>query len=378
MTFPQLGPEDLCFLGVTFSLWLIMAWYYLRWFTASGSRKRLKLEEQRPAVKSPVSVIVCAHNELDNLKKNLPLILAQEYPDFELIVVDDGSWDGSAEFLRSLKAEYAALKVCTVDRDRVRNPGKKLALTIGIKAAAHDLLLFTDADCVPNSPHWLSRAAAGFASGNALVLGFSPYLKHPGFLNLFIRFETLITGMQYLSMALHGKAYMGVGRNMAYRKDLFFKVKGFASHHHLPAGDDDLFVQDAADLKNTAVIMHPETHVMSEPKLRLKDWWKQKKRHLFVGKHYKPSVKRFLGLLSFSQLAFYLTLIGWFIWTAYWWLPLTIYALWLLLRIVVVARTASQLQQIQIMWAYPLLDICYVFFLSIAGLNAWFAKRIQW
>jgi biofilm PGA synthesis N-glycosyltransferase PgaC len=378
MIFPQLGPEDLSLLGITLFLWLIMAWYYLRWFTASGSRKRLKQEEQRPSGKEPVSVIICAHNELENLKKNLPLILAQQHHDFEVIVIDDGSWDGSAEFLRSAKNIYPNLKICTVDRDRVRNPGKKLALTIGIKAAAHDLLLFTDADCEPDSIHWLSRAAAGFTSGIALVLGFSPYKKHPGFLNLFIRFETLISGMQYLSMALHGKSYMGVGRNMAYRKDLFFRVKGFASHHHLPAGDDDLFVQDAANASNTAVILHPEAHVTSEPKLRLKDWWKQKKRHLFVGKHYKPSVKRFLGLLSFSQLAFYLTLIAWFIWTAYWWLPLMVYAIWLLLRFVVVARTASLLQQMQILWAYPLLDICYVFFLTIAGLNAWFAKRIHW
>jgi len=378
MRLPLLSPEDQWFLGAVVLFWLTMSWYYLRWFTASGSRKRLKQELLRSSSNAPVSVIICAHNELENLEKNLPLVLAQQHHDFEVIVVDDGSWDGSAEFLRSVKAGHPNLKICTVDRDRVRNPGKKLALTIGIKASSHDLLLFTDADCVPNSLSWLSRACAGLASGSSLLLGFSPYKKQPGFLNLFIRFETLITGMQYLSMALHGKSYMGVGRNMGYRKDLFFKVKGFASNHHLPAGDDDLFVQDAADARNTAVLLHPETHVMSEPKTRLREWWKQKKRHLFVGKHYKSSVKRFLGLLSFSQLAFYVVLVCWFVWTAYWWLPLSVYALWLLVRLSVVARTASLLQQLPLMWAYPLLDICYVFFLSVAGLNAWFAKRINW
>lgn len=378
MNFPILIPEDRWFLGAAMFLWLIMAWYYLFRFTAAGSKKYLKREAQMSDSLLPVSVIICAHNELENLKNNLPLMLTQRHPEFEIIVVDDGSWDGTAAFLREMQASHPALKVCTVDRDRVRNPGKKLAITLGVKAAKYEHLLLTDADCVPASTNWIHQAAAHFQSGASLLLGFSPYRKMPGFLNLFIRYETLITGMQYLSMALHKKAYMGVGRNLGYSKELFFKVKGFASNHHLPAGDDDLFVQDAANSQNTAVMLLPETHMPSIPKTGFMAWWKQKKRHLFVGRHYHKSVKLFLGVLSFSQILFYALTAIWFFLTAIWWLPLAVYGLWLLLRFVVVARCASVLKQMQVLWAYPLLDLCHTLFLFFAGMNAWFAKRINW
>ena len=378
MKFPEIVGSDQLFLVAASALWLLMAWYYLRWFTAAGSRKYLKREQQRATAQMPVSIIVCAHNEAANLRKNLPELLRQDYPVFELIVVDDGSWDDTASYLRTVAAEFPQVKLCTIDRDRVKNPGKKLAITLGIKAASYEHILLVDADCTPASSHWLSKMAAAFQQNHSLVIGFSPYRKQSGLLNLFIRFETLMTGMQYLSMALKGRAYMGVGRNLGYTKTQFFQVKGFASNHHLPAGDDDLFVQDAAQPGNTAVVLDQHAHTFTDAKTSIKAWWKQKKRHLFVGKHYKPGVKRFLGLLSFSQLAFYVLLPLWLVFAGIWWLPLAFWGLWLLLRFIVVARTASLLGQMNVLWLFPLLDLSYVYLLTVAGLNAWFAKRIRW
>lgn len=378
MKIPEISGSDQWFLLAASAVWLLMAWYYLRWFTAAGSRKYLKRAQQWEPAHMPVSVIICAHNEAANLQKNIPAILAQEYREFELIVVDDGSWDETPVYLRSLAAENPRVKVCTIDRDRVKNPGKKLAITLGIKAASYEHLLLTDADCTPASAHWLSNMAAGFRQNHSLVIGFSPYRKQMGLLNLFIRFETLITGMQYLSLALKGKAYMGVGRNLGYTKTQFFGVKGFASNHHLPAGDDDLFVQDAAQAGNTSVVLQQHAHMFTEAKTSIPAWWKQKKRHLFVGKHYKPAVKRFLVMLSLSQFAFYVLLPVWLVYAGIWWLPLAFWGLWLLLRFIVVARTASILGQMNLLWLFPLLDVLYVLILTVAGLNAWFAKRIRW
>ncbi|MCC7532698.1 MAG: glycosyltransferase, partial [Bacteroidia bacterium] len=174
----------------------------------------------------PVSVIIAARNELENLQKNLIAILEQDYPDFEVIVVNDCSWDGSQAWLEELQKTYTHLKVSQLIEQEKYPTGKKFALTIGIKASKYNLLLFTDADCEPTSNQWIKLMQSKFTPNKEIVLGFSPYRRQKGFLNRFIRFETLITAQFYLSMALSGNAFMGVGRNLAYRKELFFKYKG--------------------------------------------------------------------------------------------------------------------------------------------------------
>src|SRR5690606_34092381 len=162
--------------------------------------------------------------------------------------------------------------------------GKKFALSLGIKAAQYEHLVFTDADCVPESSDWLTHMAGAFSGGKEIVLGYSPYLRRAGMLNALIRFETFHTAMSYLSYALKGKPYMGVGRNMAYTKSLFFRGKGFASHMHIASGDDDLFVNQNATPHNTTICIHPEAHVWSEPKTTFSAYARQKTRHAGASK----------------------------------------------------------------------------------------------
>lgn len=369
-----LGTTDAVFLGITLGCWLIAAWFYLFRFTAAGRKPVLVPAPQYPAV----SVIVCAHNEWKNLEQLIPALLGQDYPHFEVVIVDDGSWDGTADQVREWAERFPQLNLVRLDHEKMRKTGKKLALTLGIKAARYDHFVLTDADCMPAGNQWLKGMAAGFQNGKSLVLGFSPYRKKPGLLNLFIRFETLVTAMQYLAFARLGKAYMGVGRNLAYTRQLFFSVKGFASHHHLPAGDDDLFVQEVADAGNTAVAIHPETHTFSEPPAGFAAWWKQKRRHLHIGKHYAAKHRWRLMLLGAAQILFYLSLFAWPWVTAHFWLPLAAYFLWLLLRIPVLLATAIRLNQQGIVWAYPLLDLLYALYLLAVGFNAWLAKRTAW
>lgn len=255
--------------------------------------------------KKSVSVIICARDEEENLRNNLPLILNQTYPDFEVIVINDCSADGTQDYLDELKGQFSYLKTTTIKEDKKFKHGKKLAVTIGIKAANHEFLLFTDADCHPESTQWIDRMMRNFQPETNIVLGYGGYTEQKGLLNTVIRFETFYIAIQFLSYALIGLPYMGVGRNLAYRKSLFFSNKGFARHSHLLSGDDDLFVNEVANAHNTRIEISPESHTRSESKKTWKEWYFQKKRHLTTGPDYKALTIFLLSLEVISRLIFY-------------------------------------------------------------------------
>jgi len=199
----------------------------------------------------PVSVVIAARNEEKNLLENIPRIMEQDHPNFEVIVVNDSSWDDTADVLKALSLSYPNLKVIHIDEDKQQMQGKKFAITLGIKAAKHDIVLLTDADCSPLYAGWITEMTRHLHGKKQLALGFSPYFRKPGRLNRIIRFDTLMIACQYLGFAKAGKPYMGVGRNLAYHKDLFFKVGGFKNHYSIASGDDDLFVNQVATSQNT-------------------------------------------------------------------------------------------------------------------------------
>ncbi len=242
----------------------------------------------------PVSIIIAARNEEKNLLENVPKIMAQNHPQFEVIIVNDSSWDDTADVLKALSLSYPKLHVIHIDEEKQHMQGKKFAITLGIKAAKYDLILLTDADCEPASDHWITEMTAGMHDQNQLVLGFSPYQRKDGWLNRVIRFDTLMIGCQYLGFARSGKPYMGVGRNMAYHKDLFFKIGGFKSHYSLASGDDDLFVNQVANSHNTVVVTTSDSQTISAPKETWNAWFIQKRRHFSTSGLYKTSHKQML------------------------------------------------------------------------------------
>ncbi len=270
------------------------------------------LKKQPPATteQPPVSVVIAARNEYHHLKKNLPAILDQKYPDFEVVVVNHASDDETADYLKEMQNRYPHLKVITIERDLNFFHGKKFPLSIGIKSAAHEVLLLTDADCKPASPYWISRMASHYNKQTEIVIAYGPYYPQKGFLNRMIRYDTFFTALQYLSFALAGKPYMGVGRNLSYRKSLFLKNKGFISHYDIASGDDDLFINQVARKENTQVELSPESFVYSEPKHRFSEWFKQKRRHLTTGKKYKLRYKFLLGIFTASMGFYYTGLVG--------------------------------------------------------------------
>lgn len=256
----------------------------------------------------PVSVLICARNEAANLAANLPVVLGQQYPKFEVLVIDDDSADNTPLVLQALQKKYTHLRV--LHSGPKTTPGKKQALAQGIAAARYEHLVFADADCRPASALWLRHMAECFLKTQdvEIVLGYGPYRPEPGLLNKWIRFETVQTATQYFSFALAGQPYMGVGRNLAWRRQLFQQVGGFAAHADLPSGDDDLFVNAAANHKNAAICLAPEAFVFSEGEKSWRNWRLQKKRHLRAGTHYRLHHRLLLGLLALTHVTHYFLL----------------------------------------------------------------------
>jgi len=257
----------------------------------------------------PVSVIICARNEAENLKTFLPAVLEQDYPDFEVIVVNDCSEDNSYEILGNYLVQYPNLKISTVNKDPKFTHNKKFAQFIGIKAAKNDILLFTDADCQPESAKWIDAMASHFNGKHSIVLGYGGFLKENGLLNKYIRYDSMTIAMQYLSMAIRGLPYMGVGRNLAYRRDDFFTNKGFGSHNHIISGDDDLYVNTNATGANTTVEFGNGSHTRSIPASSIVEWITQKKRHLTTAPYYKFRDKFILISEPLTRIVFYTSFI---------------------------------------------------------------------
>lgn len=326
----------------------------------------------------PISVIVCGRNEEKNFLKNLPFILEQNYENYEVVVVNDCSNDNSDSVLREFSGQYPQLKVVTINEHERFKTGKKFAVTMGIKAAQNEHLLFTDADCRPSSKDWIYKMQRNFSGSTEIVLGYSPYEKLGGFVNLLIRFETFFTALNYLSFALVQKPYMGVGRNMAYTKSLFFKGKGFASHMHIPSGDDDLFVNQNATPKNTVIEIDTDAHVWSEPKKTFGQYIKQKRRHLGAGKIYKPEHKRMLSAQSGSAMLFYVLLFALIALKAQWWFLLSIYFIRLLALAIVYFPIFKKLNYDDLKWWLPFFDFIYYFYILVLSLLTIFKKKVQW
>lgn len=254
----------------------------------------------------PVSVIICARDEAANLAKNLPGSLVQQYnTTHEVIVVNDNSFDDSKYLLEEFQKTFKQLHVVELKQEAKFIPGKKFPLSVGIKTAKYEVVLLTDADCVPASEFWIDKMQQTYDDNTEIVLGYGAYHKKSGLLNKLIRWETFHTALQYLTYALAGKPYMGVGRNLSYKKSVFFRHKGFTAHNNIASGDDDLFIKTAATATNSKINIDKDTFTLSEPANSWRQWVKQKSRHYSTAKYYKPLHKFLLGLYAASHFLYY-------------------------------------------------------------------------
>jgi biofilm PGA synthesis N-glycosyltransferase PgaC len=314
-----------------------------------------------PSTQEPVSVIICARNEADNLDNYLPVILSQDYPEYEVIVVNDCSTDDTDLILKKYLEQFPRLRTSVIKEDKKFSHGKKIAVTIGIKAAKYDRLLFTDGDCRPESNQWLTRMSAGFSDKISIVLGYGGYFAQPGFLNKYIRYDTLLIALQYFSFALCKIPYMGVGRNLAYKRALFYSGKGFSNHFHLASGDDDLFVNENATKTNTAIEFSAESHTRTAPRESFDKWYFQKKRHFSTNNLYKPAHKAMLSLEPISRLLFYASFTASLFIPVYQLLVLLIFIFRLLIQLFVIKKTMIRLNEKNLLLISLLFDLISLF-----------------
>jgi cellulose synthase/poly-beta-1,6-N-acetylglucosamine synthase-like glycosyltransferase len=354
------------FLGLIF----IQLLYWITFYIALSKSERVGT-----ACSVPVSVIVCAHDEEHNLRELLPLLLKQNHEVFEIVIVNDRSNDGTYDYLLTETKLHPHLKMVHVASKPEHINGKKFALTLGIKAAQFDWVLLTDADCRP-APQWVNGMATMFTDDTDVVLGYSPYATRAGFLNAFIRYETMLTAIQYGSATLLRLPYMGVGRNLAYRKKIFLEHKGFSKHLSVMGGDDDLFVNQVAKSHRTVICFSPQTTTVSKPKESWRAYWQQKIRHLAVGKYYTVQTKIMLAPFTATTTLFW-PLAGLVLTTHY---PIAIGAMgarWLM-QILVFIRFGAKTGDGQKPWKLPFLDFIFGFYYLAAGFKALFTKRVKW
>lgn len=359
------------FIGITF----IQIVYYLFIFGKFSFAKPQESTQKHLSV----SVVVCAKNEEENVKKYIPLLATQNYPNYEIILIDDASSDETLEVFEQFEKQYANVKLVKVENNEAFWGNKKFALTLGIKAATKEYLLFTDADCYPDSQDWIAEMTSHFTLHKTIVLGYGAYEKvKNSFLNKLIRFETLLTATQYFAWAKLGKPYMGVGRNLGYKKDEFFKANGFVHHMKIRSGDDDLFINQAATKEKTAIVYNPESFTYSEAKTSYNEWFMQKRRHVSTAKHYKVFDRMQLGIFYISQLLFLLLPIVLLAFQFQWIIVLCIIGFRYLIAWLSLGFSAGKLKEKDVMYWFPILEIILIFTQLNVFFRNIFSKPVTW
>jgi glycosyltransferase involved in cell wall biosynthesis len=354
---------------------LIQVFYYSFFYSrVAFYKEKTKQQSQQ----HPVSVVICARDEDENIARNLPGVLVQKYPSTrEVIVVNDNSVDDSKYILEELQKTFKFLQIVDLKQEAKLISGKKYPLSVGIKEAKHEIILLTDADCVPSTEFWIQKMQDAYVNGTEIVIGYGAYNKQPGLLNKLIRFETFHSALQYLSFALAGTPYMGVGRNLSYKREVFFRNKGFSSINHIPGGDDDLFINQVASKHNTAVVIDKDAITLSQPKRSFGEWLRQKTRHYSTARYYKKENKFLLALYSISQFLFYPLLIT----SAFfysWELSLIVFGLRLILQGWIFHKAMKRLNESDLWPLFLFFDIWMFFYYIIFAPSLWKKPRVSW
>jgi glycosyltransferase involved in cell wall biosynthesis len=380
ITFAQILKRSQAYmLTITFYAFIVIVAiqlvYYLFIFGKFAFAKAQKLTPKRISI----SVIVCAKNESENVIRFIPLLAEQNYPDYEIILIDDASSDNTLEIFEEFEKQYSNVRLVKVQNNEAFWGNKKYALTLGIKASQKDYLLFTDADCYPTSKDWITAMSSQFTMHKTIVLGYGAYEKVVNsFLNKIIRFETLLTAVQYFSWAKMGHPYMGIGRNLAYKKEEFYNVKGFINHMKIRSGDDDLFINQIAKSKNTTICYSPESFTYSQPKTTFKAWFTQKRRHVSTARYYKSFDKIQLAIFYVSQLLFLILASVLLAFQYQWVIVLSLVGFRYFFTWVTLGFSAGKLKEKDVMYWFPIIEIVLIFTQLNVFITNIFSKPVYW
>ncbi len=369
----MLKTEEILFIvfALSFLVQLIYHWVVF-------ARLAFYKEKETLYSEKAVSVVIVARDEYHNLIKTLEPILNQDYPCFEVVVVNDHSTDDTHYYLQELSKVYDHLKVVQIDHSINFFSGKKFPLSIGIKSASHDTLLLTDADCQVRSKKWIASMQSAFQSKTQIVLGYAPYKMENGFLNKLIRFDAFMGALHYLSFSLLHQPYMGVGRNLAYSKSMFYKNHGFISHYKINSGDDDLFINQVANKSNTAICIHPDSFTYSMPEKSLGLWIKQKKRHLSTSGLYRMKHRLLLMLYPISLFLFYALSLVFVILKLWLWVIFGLFILRLISFMLLQKSTLLKLKEQKLLLISPILEVLLYLIQGLVLILNVFNKNNKW
>lgn len=354
---------------------LIQLFYYLAIFGKFAFAKKQAVTPKR----IPISVIVWAKNEVEKIKSLIPLLASQNYPDFEIVVINDASTDETLDILEEFEKQYANLRIVKVENNEAFWANKKFALTLGIKAAKKEYLLFTDADCRPASADWITHMSSQFTMSKTIVLGYSAYGKvKNSLLNKFIRFDAAITAMQYFSWAKAGAPYMGSGRNLAYKKEEFFKVNGFIDHMNIRGGDDVLFLNQAAHKKNTTLCYTTESFTVTDAKASFREWFNDKRKQVYLASFFKAPDKLRIKLFALSQLLFPVLAILLAALQFNWMILVPVIVFRYIVSWLVTGYSASKLKEKDVVYWYPVMEIFLTFTQANIFFTNIFSKPVHW
>ena len=292
--------------GVCLIIQLLFHWAQFSKVAFYKRNARPKLDEEL----EPASIVLCARDAYEYLTELIPVLLNQDYPDFEIVVVNDCSDDETEEYLKDLERREPRVKPVQLKQHLNFFNGKKFPLSMGIKSAQNDLIVLTDCNSIPTNNQWLRSVVNCYGKNTEVVIGYSPFSQKKGFLNKLIRFDAIQNALLYLSAALNGHPYMGIGNNLSYRKELFYRNKGFISHYTTSVGDDDLFVSQVATQKNTEVLIDPDNAILTRPPQSFHQWKRQKSARYSTISRYSARARMMLSLFYASQFLFYTSFIA--------------------------------------------------------------------
>lgn len=338
-----------------------------------GIFSRLAIYKPKPKLynqQQPVTVVICARDEADNIVKNLPGVLVQKYATSnEVILVNDNSMDDTKYLIDELKKTFKNLHPIELTQEAKLIAGKKFPLSMGIKSAKYETILLTDADCVPASEFWMQKMQDGYYPDTEIVLGYGAFKKTGSLLNKIVRFETFHSALQYLSYALAGIPYMGVGRNLSYKKEVFLRNKGFSAINQMPGGDDDLFINKVANSRNTSIVIDPEAHTLSDSKETWGEWFRQKTRHFSTAKYYRGKHKFLLTIYSATQFLVYPLFVLSIIFFN-WWIACCLFGARLIVQAIVYFKSMKKLNEADLFPFFFLFEIwmCFYYILFLPSL----------
>ena len=292
--------------GITLIIQLLYHWGVFSKVAFYKNKRQPKTDGEL----EPVSIVLCARDAYEYLIELVPVLLGQDYPDFEIVIVNDCSDDETEEYLKDLERKEPRIKPVRLKQHLNFFNGKKFPLSMGIKSAQNDLIVLTDCNCMPTNDQWLRSVVNCYGKNTEVVIGYSPYIRKKGLLNYLMRFDAVQNALLYLSAALKGRPYMGVGKNLSYRKELFYRNKGFTSHYTTSVGDDDLFVSQVATKKNTEVLIDPDNAILTTPVSNFHQWSRQKSSRYSTVRQYSAGARLLLSLFYLSQFLFYASFIA--------------------------------------------------------------------